>query len=403
MNKYLRLFFFVLFSAIVSNIGPAVAQTEEQVAKEKIAREQFLLIENLSRLPVEEQRQKVTDFYPYFMQIEMPRGRICVSICYERAPLTVEQTKLPPEEIADIITKRLGGNFLAVEAKYRGRALLHSHRDLIKPLIEADLRDDQTSRKQRGLQALKEMGMGQIGEITAEFSTTKGAFSPWLSSFFDEVKRIFQSEPTLREEAAQTFRYLSDPRAIQLLIEQDPVRPTRFYEILGSLAPRAAPHPVLLALLNSPDATTRWQTLWALSGADKETLLPFLQQLLHDADPKVRQTAISPAFGSLEKFRPVLLSMLNDSDVNVRYTVAFEFCFFKKDKVALPTTLELLKDNRCNNSMRWQAIDWVRQLTGKDFGFDGNALDDETWRQPNERNRTALLKFEQWLKENPVS
>lgn len=400
----------LLLAGLFARVTPAQAQTQDELlaaqsARDELARSQFIEITTRLRSAPEEQQRQIVSAYELFSQITQTRSFIVSSILFLRAPMPPDAAQLSPQELADFITKRVGAQYLSVEAKAGGRELLRANLEGIKPLIHSDLRSPDSKLVKRGLDVLQQVALGKFGEPDFD-SKPDSPLSLWMGSFYDDVEKVFNANPALEQSAVQTMTVLRDPRAIALLIGKDPKNPTRYYEQLASLSKLDPKNPALLGLvprLDSPNARQRFEALWVLGAIDESLLLPHVRRLLDDPDAQVRWLAVNRAFAfknRFEQFKPRLLKALNDRDEFVSYVAASAFVR-RNDAVAAPTLLRLLQSPTSSLSVKSAVADDVRRLMGHSFNY---AVDGSVVPQPNivQMNQFALEKFAQWIQQHPA-
>lgn len=384
--------------------GLALAPLQAQDNPKAIERQQFLEVAYFAQLPESEQTNQIARIYKLLPSINERRGFVVFSILYLRMPWKKGDEKLAPEVRAKLIEGFRGGQYFSTEAKFLSRELLQKHRAAVEPLLRADLRSKNVAQQKRGMENLREMGLGEVGERLADFPESPPEIVNWLPKFYPDVLRIFRSQPALKKEAVSSFGLLGDSRALAVLIRDDPQNPLRYYESLSSLSRNAPDDSALLSLLpllQSPDATKRYQALWALGNVNQTVLFPHVRRLMDDPDKKVRWLAVSRAFqykgAEKAQLEPLLREKLADPDPFVRYIAAEGFAR-RQVPIGAPTLLALLRDETIEIN-RWAVSDAIRQLTGTNFGYN---WDGATPRNPDvaRQNAEAIEKFEGWIKEN---
>lgn len=391
-SKYFVGTLFALVCFLISG-RCTLAQTPEE-----LARTQFLQVTRIARMPLAEQATQVPKLYKLMPWIRLSKGGAVSGVVITRPPLPENADTMTPEQIADAVTKSVGAKSLTAEAKAIGRELLRAHRNPVAVLIQSDLEAGRQGNIERAFDVLQDMGSGGNGEQLAGLPNSDRSLQQWFRSFYEDVMAIFQSGSPLAFRAATLFKYFGDARAIDALIERDAEHPTRFYEELSSLSHLAPPHPKLVELLDSTDAEVRRQALWALP--DSADLLPQFQRLLSDGNPDVRWLAANHIFDlgeeTIAQNRPSLIALLQDADANVRGVVAGEFAE-RKDAVAAPALLALLKDENLSESARAAVVQDIKTLTGSDFGYQP-----PTNKATEKANLAAMKQFEDWIKAHPA-
>jgi hypothetical protein len=257
----------------------------------------------------------------------------------------------------------------------RSRDLLATHLKAVRPLIREDLRSGDRARVDHAVSV--------IGWLR-------------LHEFYDEVIAAFRQN-VVEWSAVSTLRDLDDPRAICVIMDKYPRDPLRYFEELRSLCKGRPADPVLVKLLRSEDAKTRWQAAYALTESGDPALVPEVERLAKDPDPEVREQAARMgsliAKGGDIRSRSVLLSQLSDKDVSVRIAAARGLAA-GKDKACARTLLELLKDDSLEESLHAQAWKAVQELAGTHFGYYHGS---DGWRPTTETNKAAIRRFAKWV------
>jgi hypothetical protein len=257
----------------------------------------------------------------------------------------------------------------------RSRELLAAHVQVVRPLIRVDLRSGDRAR---------------VGHAVRTIG--------WLRSheFYDEVVTAFR-QGVVEWSAVATLRDLNDPRAIRVILEKHPRDPLRYFEVLRSLCTKRPADPVLVKLLRSEDAKTRWQAAYALTESGDPTLAPEVERLAKDPDPEVREQAARMgsclAMEGVIRSRPVLLAQLSDKDVNVRLAAARGLAA-GKDKACARTLLDLLKDDSLDELLHAQVRTAVQSLAGTHFGYYHGS---DGWKPTTEKNKVAIRRFTEWV------
>lgn len=400
----------LLSAGAFAAVAKAQVQTRDQMiaaqkARDDLARRQFIEITTMLRSTPDEQARQIGAAYELFSQIK-ETTTFFSSIIYSRAPMPPNAARLSPDELADFITRRVGNQYLSIEAKANGRELLLAHPDVIAPLVRRDLRSIDPALVKRGLDTLLDLRGVKFG-LYNDISIPKDVPPSWTTLLIPEVERIFGSEDDAAPSnvAVQALVALRDSRAIALLIGKDPRHPTRYYGAINQLSGSDRQNPALLSLLprlNSKDSRERFESLYALGRVDEATLFPHVRQLLDDADAQVRWLAVSNAFAlkpdHFTELKPRLLKALNDRDEFVSWVAASGFVR-RNELVAAPTLLRLLKSPTISLSVRQAVADDVRRLMGRTFDYivDGSVVP-----QPNiaESNQRAVAQFEQWIQQH---
>jgi hypothetical protein len=230
-----------LLSLLIAATLPAWGLCGSEADCRQGARQFFLDVERVSRLPAVSQEAQVTRLYrEVYPQLQEYLAHV---IAYRVPP----REHLAPEELAARLEGIGGWGVLAAEARRRCREVLAAHPVAIRELVRADFATASRESLRRALLAVSSLR---------------------LAEFFDETLAAFRTaEPALLDPAAYTLRDLGDPRAIEPLLRKDPAHPTLYFEILRSLQRNRPPHPLLVQLLSHEDAQIRWEAAQALSEA----------------------------------------------------------------------------------------------------------------------------------------
>jgi hypothetical protein len=154
---------------------------------------------------------------------------------------------LTVEQLAERIEQEAGWGWLAEGARRRARDVLGRHRGLVVRLVREDFETG-------GPEAL-DRAVRTVGDLR-------------LWELLNQTVHVLQTGPEeLADAAAYALRDLNDPRAIEPLIRKDPQRPTKYLELLRCLQRNRPPHPLLVNLLKSGNATVRRQAAYALEEA----------------------------------------------------------------------------------------------------------------------------------------
>lgn len=380
------------------------AQADAQVARLNAApeRRKFIEMVRVSRLPAEEQKKNLASVYNTVPWMIDGAGNLSALGLTADAPpagpvgppdLAPEKT---PEQIADGLMKGSHpGAWLSAYAKAIGRGLLLTHRDAATLLLNADFASGDENAIKRALLNLEQISVAN--EINGP-SKADPAVTKWLALYFDEVLTIFQSDASipLANQAAQVLGVMGEARAIDALVERDPQRPTLFFPVLEKLAPLAPPHPKIVEQLQSPDAKVRGEALQALG--TRQELLPQYERLLRDPSPEVRGSAVHHIFSlgdeAVASQRANLVPLLQDDDALVRWAVAGGLAR-RKDAIAGPALLALLKDPATSPTVHAAVAQDVRTLTGSDWNFSAQDTKSRDFQE-------SLRLFEAWIAEHPA-
>lgn len=365
----------------------------KQITDKNEARAIFIEVVRIERMLAEQQKKKIEhlyrNLYPRFKNtiVSLPPDIPDMEIALEDVQVPFgpksrkRSKKIPektesPEELADRLGKS-GWAYLVNHAEEKCLKVLRDNLETLKPLIKEDLKAKDDATVERALR------------IVGDFR---------LKCFFDDVLAVFKKTEKLSLYAATALRNIGNPRAIRHLVEMNKENPMLYFEYLRSLQRAKPADPVLVRLLKSDDPEVRWRATYTLAGSGDESLIPEAKRLMKDPHPPVRKYAANMGFtmkgNGYKQLRPDLVKLLSDPDVSVRLFVAV--CFAqRRDKICAHALLDLIKDGsmeECWHSNIWQA---VNNLAGTYFGYYHGS---DAWQPTTENNKTAIKRFEEWIK-----
>jgi len=172
------------------------------------------------------------------------------------------------------------------------------------------------------------------------------------------------TDPQVREAAAEALGEIDSPRAVPGLIaalgsEKVGAVRAKIAWALGEIDDKRAVE-ALGAVVRDPDAEVRRQAVWALGELEAATAVPMLVPALKDADTKTRKQA-AWALGEIQSKDAIeaLTPVTKDADVEVRKQAVWALGNIE-DKRALPALEAALRD--ANVEVRRQAIESIGQL-----------------------------------------
>jgi HEAT repeat protein len=357
------------------------------------ARERFLAVEKFARLPADQQARGFPDFYhqqaPFFMNaiLEGILSSYPSNILDRRtyahpggdaktlwaAQLTAAAARLTPDEVADKLGIPL---WLNVAGRARTVQLMKQHANALAPLLAEDLASPELTAVQRACKV--------IGDLQ-------------LRQFTDKVLALYLVDTPLSAPAQSALVWLADPATVRPLlaqIEKDPKRIVRHAGLFqGPLAGKPA-EPVLVKLLDSPDAEVRYHAASALSECRDASLAKPIARLAGDADPRLQSAALrlamrlpDDAFASIHDDLAPLLGAKDEAVCLEAIT-----CFARrKDPLAGPPILRLMRRDSIDPGQAVTVMQALNALAGESFGYNMHS-----W--GTRGNFKALRQFETWLR-----
>ncbi|MEA1928334.1 MAG: HEAT repeat domain-containing protein [Candidatus Auribacterota bacterium] len=201
----------------------------------------------------------------------------------------------------------------------------------------------------------------------------------------------------IRRSAAQSLGNIRDDSSIPALIagldqESDEVR----YDCIVALGEFDDPrvHAPLLALVDDDSSYVRWATAESLGKLKVQKAFPDLIAGLKDSSSYVR-SASAKALGKLgnKAAIPKLRSTIYNPNLWVRNAAALALSRLG-DKDGVPILLMNLgsKARDKKGTVRGQAVEFLREISGKRFGFNPKA--------PPAKRKAAIKRWENWWEEN---
>jgi hypothetical protein len=376
----------------------ALAAPPVQVARamDEDAREKFLEIERIARLPDTEQAEEVPRFYrelaPRYMSpvIEMIlssyRENILDSTKFGfpggdhhtawAQQMTEAESELTPEEVAD---KMGGGLWLNVAARVRAIQILKEHEELTAELIEQDL--DSGGAVELG------RACGTIGSLE-------------IITFTDRLLSLYMESDGECDHARNTLLFLGDDSIIEPLMERVKAEPEFLSQCAGffqSSQWREPADPLFLTLLDSSDAEIRYAAVRAVYECSDPKLAEHVVKMAGEEDVRMRSAAAYLG-GNLptESFAVVrkdLLQLLRDDDESIRVDAIV--CFsHQEDPAAGPVIVEMLNRDEMSEQHKVYIMQSMHRLVDDTCGYYMHE-----W-GPNRRgNLEAIQEFEERLVE----
>jgi HEAT repeat protein len=359
--------------ALLCALGPATyaAQTFDQQYQAK-ARDLFLAVERVARLPAPQQSQEIPPIYRDVWPVLKIELLTAMAVNTTLALNGLDEASLTPEELAAIYLRQGGWPVVAEAARARCRQLLATHAKEVEGLAREDLETKDTKRLRRGLQAA-----GDFRLIALYYP---------VAAQLDGTEEVF---------AAYALRELNDPRAIPLLVRHGVVR---HFEVLRALQRGRPANPELLAFLDDKDPEVRWRAAYALAESGDPRLAPVVERLARDDSSQVRAEAANIGFllpsDAFLRVRPALVTMLSDKSADVKSTVAIYFASHE-DVVCAKALYELLvQEEKLEPWRQSNIVQSLQTLTGSYFGFIPGTISTPSARQ------ASLNQFAHWISEN---
>jgi hypothetical protein len=290
-------------------------------------------------------------------------------------------SELSPEQVADKLRDSMG---LDLAARARALQVLKAHAKATEALIQEDLKSGQKTPVQRAAQTIEALD---------------------LRSFTGQLLALFEAEDETSEPAGRALLFMRDPAIVQPLlarVEKDPqclVRCAGYFQ--GPLMRKPA-EPLLLKLLDSPDAKVRYYAGYALYECRDPRLAAPAVKFAREKEPRFRKTAAywasNLAADDFAAVRKDLMPLLNDPDEAVRFEALR--CFAQqKDLAACPVILELLiRDPAGPAGQHYVTVmQALAALTGQQFGYDMH-----NWGPGTPRNQQAIRQFQDWMETRGV-
>jgi HEAT repeat protein len=335
----------------------------------------FVSVVTISRLPKAEQPRRIPEVYQR-LRPALVNAKVTVIPNTQASRIWGERNKYTADELADkLVEAQAFGNFYCF-GEQTCDTLLKDNLAALSDLVLADLKSSDTTRQQRGLNTIRDLGVPRCNQ---------------------EVRQILVSKPDLQTEAAYALRGLNDYQAISLLVARDGKDPMKFFEVLRLLSRDRPADAAIIKQLSAIDPQIRWRAAYALAESGNSNLMPQVRRLVKDKDARVRKWAGSiPYFFKDKEYvaaREVILPLLQDEDREVRaYVAGLLAC--KKDAACAACLLTLVKDESLDESAHSNIVHAIENLTGSSFGFYTGS---DAWKPTTANNRAAIEAYEAWI------
>ncbi len=360
------------------------------------ARQRFLEIERIARLPMDEQAKELPRLYkdlaPRYMNmlveglISSYRANILDNTKFDgpggdhttrwAQQLADAASEMTPEEVVGKLGHGLWQN---TASRARAIQVFKKHADATAALISADLKAEKQEAAERAAQTIQSVG---------------------LLGFSDALLDALLRDDETSEPARRALIFMRGAPVKQRLLEEvkkDPQSLIRFAGLFQSPLHRKPAEPMLLELLNSPDAEIRYAAVYAVYECSDPKLAQFTVRFAVDKDKRFRvgaaQFALNLPKSSFLAVREQLLPLLADEDEEVR-KVALKAFVQQKDLAAAEVILKLLKQDALSEGFKATVMQGMVTLAGNRFHYFSHE-----WGPDRPGNQKAIDQFEAWLKD----
>jgi hypothetical protein len=290
-------------------------------------------------------------------------------------------SELSPEQVADKLRDVMG---LDLAARARALQVLKAHAKATEALVQEDLKSGQKAAVKRATGVILSLD---------------------LRTFTEQLLAMFQAEDETSEPAGMALLFMRDPAIVQPLlarVEKDPKFLARCAGHLEGPLWRKPAEPLLLKLLDSPDAEVRYHAGRAVYECRDPNLAAPTVKFAQEKEPCFRIVAAYLASNlPADEFKAVrkdLAPLLNDPDEAVRFEALRGFAQ-QKDLAACPVILELLMRTHAGPAGQHEitVMQALAALTGQQFGYDMH-----NWGPGTPRNQQAIRQFQDWMKTRGV-
>jgi len=400
------------------------------------ARELFLEIEGIARLPQKEQVKQLPRLYQELAPRYMSPFLLMIISSYRSNILKNDSFGGPggdhvttwssqlsdaaevhtPEQVAEKIGS---GMWLNVGARVRCIQMLKDHRMRTMELIDADLDSGQADRLARAAVTISALELRSYSErlldmFLAETRALKAA---------DSAKHLISSP------IGSTLIFLHDPALLSVLLEKVKQDPAILVHVSG-LFQHPLHHkpvdPMLLSLVSSEDRELSYHAAYALAECKDARLAPVAAEFAHYRESRFRWLAAHWSCNlpreSFLSIRPnLLLLLLEDREEDV-FEQALR-CFtrhrdaqagkvilamLKQNEVPELLEMDVLKEseiskqlevavwarNHISEQLKVAVMQCLQEMAGSHFGYHMHS-----WGPANGKNSEAIAKFENWLKQ----
>ena len=357
------------------------------------ARERFLAVEQMARLPMPKQAKQLTPFYnnlnarsisplaeeilstyPHDILASEKQGPFDGNTAQWEQQIAEAANKLNADQVADKLKTRL---WLDIATRARTLQIFKKHPDATTVLIQADL----ISGNKRAVE--------QACRLIAELQ--------WRT-FSQQLLSLVLAENNTSEIAKRALLAVSDPAMTQqllTLIEKDPKVLIRIHTLLYSPLHGEPAPALLLKLIDSPDAKIRYSAAHAMYGCRDARLAQPAVRLSQEKDRATRWLAAQLASNlppeSFKQVRSDLLHLLTDENESVRFHAIR--CFsLQKDLAVGPILLELLQRKQMDENYKVTLMQSLKSLCKTHWNYNMHA-----WGPKTPENQRAITQFKTWL------
>lgn len=369
-------------------------------------REQFVQIEQIARLPEAERITMLPRLYrelmtPTLMHQFIENGLKSLPgnlLLRERsnvnsnndltgiyqAQLDQAAATMTPGQVADQIATAYSAAIVEIASRRRAMGILAKHPEATKKLLREDMAKDDPEAIKHAVTIASAMG--------------------W-KDFQPQITNILIAGGPLASHASQALSAMrsgpEDARPMLDDLTKNPGSIRRYMSLLQSMLAGAQPDPVLLGLLESPDAEIRFYTAQAMERTDEFSALDLVPRLMADGDERVRVVGINIAFrlpeNSFATVRHLVIGALRSQGVRERTTAAYRLGM-KRDPAGARILLQGAKDSNLPADLRSYVSSAIKQLMN--VGPDPFWLLPNSWGPGNAQNAGIIARFEQWIAVN---
>lgn len=352
----------------------------------------FQWVERFARLPREEQAAGLADFYRGLPTRAMsPMVEAVLSVIphhildpsRDGEPGNTSQWARQLESAAsemgvdDMAARLESPLWLRVAARARALQVLQAHTDAVIELIAEDLDSPDKAAIERATSVIVSLQRRGVSERLLEL---------WLAD--DE-----------RSQAAWgALVFLPDPAIIDHLkqrIANDPAFLKRCSGLFQRPLAGKEADPLLLSLIDSPDADIRYHAANALQECRDSRLGKPVSTMASAEDLRLRTIAANmiaklPA-AAFQQHRAALLGLLEDESDEVKFKALWSIAQ-QQDLAAGPIILTSLQNEAPNEQCKVWIMQAMSNLSGKTWNYDMHR-----WGDGHPGNREAIARFEAWL------
>ena len=369
------------------------------------AKQQFLEIERIARLPQEELIKQLPRLYrdlapPYMSPfitgiISSYRSNILEREGFDgpggdhlsnwSSQLSDAAKKLEPDVVAEKIGSRM---WLNVACRVRSIQVFKDNSRRTMELIDSDLDSGQADRVARAASTILAMKWRSYSMRLLEILLAESA----------DLKATDKSERPISSPVRLALTFLHDPAIIPVIMEKVKQNPRVLVHVAGFFQHplyHEPADPMLLALVSSKDREVSYYAAYALAECKDARLAPLAAKFAADKESRFRWLAghwsLNLPRKSFLSIRKDLLPLLKDKKEDV-FKQALR-CFARhKDPEAGKVILGMLKKNEIPRQLEVAVMQSFREMAGSSFGYSMH-----NWGPGKRKNSEAIEKFENWL------